>query len=171
MVAETTTRDAFEDCVQYAKRHNFSELLQEYVVRVLRERPSDPIAFLMDEITKRPFVPKSSASSNPFYRDPAADGSEARLKLAASCGLFFRDRGDCARAAEDQRSRNAETAALLAKARSQLPETPEDVAARQADFARIVAAQDRALGLDDDATCLPEGVLDAARAGVVEVEL
>ena len=80
-------------------------------------------------------------------------------------------RGDCARAAEDQRSRNAETAALLAKARSQLPETPEDVAARQADFDRIVAAQDRALGLDDDATCLPEGVLDAARGGVVEVEL
>ena len=52
MVAETTARDAFEDCVQYAKRHNFGEILQEYVVRVLRERPSDPVAFLIDEITR-----------------------------------------------------------------------------------------------------------------------
>ena len=91
MVAETTARDAFEDCVQYAKRHNFGEILQEYVVRVLRERPSDPVAFLIDEITKRPFTPTSSAASNPFFRDPLRDGPDARLRVAASPGLFFRE--------------------------------------------------------------------------------
>ena len=90
MVAETTVRDASEDCVQYAERHSFAEILREYVVRVLKERPTDPVGFLIDEITKRPYVPVSSAESNPFFRSAAADAPAVRVALAASVERFFR---------------------------------------------------------------------------------
>ncbi|KAH8052563.1 hypothetical protein JL722_10113 [Aureococcus anophagefferens] len=127
MVAETTARDAFEDCVQYAKRHDFGEILQEYVVRVLRERPSDPVAFLIDEITKRPFTPASSAASNPFFRDPLRDGPDARLRVAASPGLFFREacaqckgrvEAACARRADGRRPRPVTTDQFVRTARA-----------------------------------------------------
>ncbi|KAJ1461762.1 hypothetical protein M885DRAFT_584698 [Pelagophyceae sp. CCMP2097] len=85
---EHAVRDAFEDVVLYAKRHATSELLKEYVIRVLKERPDDPVAFLINELKNNPYKVQGEWA---FCRDPRLDdGEAARVIRAAGAARFFR---------------------------------------------------------------------------------
>lgn len=48
-----------EDMAMYAERMDVNGMMQAYLRRVLLEKPADPIQFLIDEITARPFIAAS----------------------------------------------------------------------------------------------------------------
>ena len=44
---------------EYAKEKMVKELLQEYLKRIIVQKPADPLAFLLENIRDKPFNPKS----------------------------------------------------------------------------------------------------------------
>ena len=46
-----------EEMSIYSVKHQTKGLLEEYLRRVLLEKPKDLVAFLITEITERPYVP------------------------------------------------------------------------------------------------------------------
>ena len=100
-MAETTVRDATEDLCQYGASIAVNELLGEYAIRILRDRPPDPVSYLIQELSKRPFKPKNIAGRNVFYRDARKDSAEVRATLSASAAAFFATcQVQCARTAK-----------------------------------------------------------------------
>ena len=45
-----------DEICDYAERHQVKEMLEEYMRRLILEQPKEPLKFLMQEITERPFV-------------------------------------------------------------------------------------------------------------------
>jgi len=41
----------------YAERHETKQMLQEYMRRLILEKPSEPLKFLIAQITENPYVP------------------------------------------------------------------------------------------------------------------
>ena len=60
-VSETCVRDAAEDLNQYGEKIGVNQLLGEYAIRILRDKPPDPVSYLIEEISKRPFLVKNLA--------------------------------------------------------------------------------------------------------------
>ena len=52
-VSETCVRDAAEDLNQYGEKVGVNQLLGEYAIRILRDKPPDPVSYLIEEISKR----------------------------------------------------------------------------------------------------------------------
>ncbi|CAH0372034.1 unnamed protein product [Pelagomonas calceolata] len=88
-VSETCVRDAAEDLNQYGEKVGVNQLLGEYAIRILRDKPPDPVSYLIEEISKRPFLVKNLAGRNAFYRDPRKDTAEQRARFSASAAAFF----------------------------------------------------------------------------------
>lgn len=45
------------DICDYAKEKKVKELLQEYLKRIIVQKPQDPLAFLLETIKEKPFTP------------------------------------------------------------------------------------------------------------------
>ena len=88
-VSETCVRDAAEDLCQYGEKVGVNQLLGEYAIRILRDQPPDPVSYLIEEISKRPFLVKNLAGRNAFYRDPRKDTIQQRERFAASAAAYF----------------------------------------------------------------------------------
>ena len=88
-VSETCVRDAAEDLCQYGEKVGVNQLLGEYAIRILRDRPPDPVSYLIEEISKRPFLVKNLAGRNAFYRDPRKDTIQQRERFSASAAAYF----------------------------------------------------------------------------------
>ena len=88
-VSETCVRDAAEDLNQYGEKVGVNQLLGEYAIRILRDKPPDPVSYLIEEISKRPYNVKNLAGRNAFYRDPRKDTAEQRARFSASAAAYF----------------------------------------------------------------------------------
>lgn len=88
-MSETCVRDAAEDLNQYGEKVGVTQLLGEYAIRILRDRPPDPVSYLIEEISKRPFLVKNLAGRNAFYRDPRKDTIQQRERFSASAAAYF----------------------------------------------------------------------------------
>ena len=88
-VSETCIRDAAEDLNQYGEKIGVNQLLGEYAIRILRDKPPDPVSYLIEEISKRPFLVKNLAGRNAFYRDARKDTEEQRARFSASAAAYF----------------------------------------------------------------------------------
>ena len=88
-VSETCVRDAAEDLNQYGEKVGVNQLLGEYAIRILRDKPPDPVSYLIEEISKRPFLVKNLAGRNAFYRDARKDTVEQRARFSASAAAYF----------------------------------------------------------------------------------
>ena len=88
-VSETCIRDAAEDLNQYGEKIGVNQLLGEYAIRILRDKPPDPVSYLIEEISKRPFLVKNLAGRNAFYRDARKDTVEERARFSASAAAYF----------------------------------------------------------------------------------
>ena len=78
-----------EDLNQYGEKIGVNQLLGEYAIRILRDKPPDPVSYLIEEISKRPYNVKNLAGRNAFYRDPRKDTDEERARFAASAAAYF----------------------------------------------------------------------------------
>lgn len=53
---ESQEAQIIDEICDYAERHQVKEMLEEYMRRLILEQPKEPLKFLMQEITERPFV-------------------------------------------------------------------------------------------------------------------
>eukprot|EP00953_Heterococcus_sp_UTEX-ZZ885_P020740 11605-Heterococcus_DN1.PRE.2 len=52
-----------EEMAMYAEKLDVDAMFQEYLKRVLLEKPQDPIAFLIAQIKQNPFTPAAASAS------------------------------------------------------------------------------------------------------------
>lgn len=45
-----------DEICTYAERHQIKEMLEDYMRRLITTQPKEPLKFLVQEITERPFV-------------------------------------------------------------------------------------------------------------------
>ena len=96
--------------MQYAKRAGVSALLAEYAMRVLRERPLDPVSFLVAEIAANPFTPEPQRDGA-FWRDASTDAPAVRaVILHGGPPRFFSLASDRCRRRVEQACADAPTA-------------------------------------------------------------
>jgi len=41
----------------YAEKYQIKELLQEYMKRIILERPKEPVKFMLKQVTDNPYIP------------------------------------------------------------------------------------------------------------------
>eukprot|EP00640_Fibrocapsa_japonica_P006680 CAMPEP_0113941356 /NCGR_PEP_ID=MMETSP1339-20121228/7289_1 /TAXON_ID=94617 /ORGANISM="Fibrocapsa japonica" /LENGTH=171 /DNA_ID=CAMNT_0000945475 /DNA_START=125 /DNA_END=640 /DNA_ORIENTATION=+ /assembly_acc=CAM_ASM_000762 len=87
-----------EEMALYAEKYSIQALMQEYMQRLVLSKPSDPVKFLIEEISKRPYVPppsqipedKRPANEQRMFRDKRP-GPEKEDLLLELFNMFRRD--------------------------------------------------------------------------------
>lgn len=46
-----------DEICDYAEKNNIKELLQEYLKRIIVDKPNDPLRYLLTTIKENPYVP------------------------------------------------------------------------------------------------------------------
>mmetsp|Transcript_2083 Transcript_2083/g.6172 ORF Transcript_2083/g.6172 Transcript_2083/m.6172 type:complete len:159 (+) Transcript_2083:37-513(+) len=85
--------ELMEDMSIFAAQRQVQELLQEYLRRVILQRPSDVVAFLIDEIKQRPYVPTKGEAPESQDED-ACDLRSVETKRRTLKQLFDRYSSD-----------------------------------------------------------------------------
>ena len=61
---DTKSQVIIDEICEYSEKYRVKEMLQEYMKRLVVEKPQDPIAFLIKTIKANPFPGSSEASSS-----------------------------------------------------------------------------------------------------------
>ena len=89
-VSETCVRDAAEDLNQYGEKVGVNQLLGEYAIRILRDKPPDPVSYLIEEISKRPYNVKNLRWEERLLPGPSEGyGGAASAVLGLGCCVLF----------------------------------------------------------------------------------
>lgn len=54
---------------EYANKYEIKEMLQEYMKRLIVERPKEPIKYLIKSITESPYIIKNTATDTPIVNN------------------------------------------------------------------------------------------------------
>lgn len=55
--------EIIDSICQYSEQRQIKRILQEYLKRLILQKPADPIKFLIESIEKDPFVPEETKLS------------------------------------------------------------------------------------------------------------
>ena len=57
-------QEIINEICNYCEEHQIKELLGEYLKRVVINKPSDPVKYLIQQVQEKPYVPKPKEDGN-----------------------------------------------------------------------------------------------------------
>ena len=88
MATNNTNEEVAQKIVDYVEEYEIKQLLQEYMKRVIMERPKDPLKFLTRSITENPYriaklsPNEESKAAGTAAEEKALDGKDVEGNLA-----------------------------------------------------------------------------------------